>query len=199
MVLAATATEDRDGSASDGLGGHLASALRERMAALEAMDRGGRRAHVRSIASGLTALPPNAALPSRAAAILAADLPRAERERPARDATEVRRGFRVTAGLKATLRRLAAPHDPGAPERERAAATEVGSSAHAEVLRRWAGRLAHGEDEPRVLGALGLGWAAAGVADDHAGAGDGTSRPWHRIGRELAEACAIRSERPWRA
>lgn len=193
MVLAATATEDRDGSAAAGLGSALATRLRERMAALEAMDRTGRRAHVRRIASGLTAIAPSAALPPRAAAILAADLPRADRGPIAREAPEVRRGFRVTAGLKATLRRLAALDDPGAAERERAAALEDGVD---EALQRWAPRLAHGADEARVVGALSLGSKAAREAS---ATGDTISRPWRRIGAELAEARAIRSERPWRA
>jgi hypothetical protein len=194
MVLAATATEDRDGGAAAGLGAPLAARLRERMAALEAMDRAARRSAVRRVASGLTAIPKDAALPPRAAAILAADRPRADRERAARHAPEVRRGFRVSAGLKATLRRLAAPGDPRAAESEREAARralELDPGAEA-ALRRWTDRLSGAGDEDRVRGALLLGMTEPG-------GGDATSRPWRRIGEELAEACAIRSEREWRA
>jgi len=87
----------------------------------------------------------------------------------------VRRSFSLHPTLRATLRRLAQPSADDAADAERAAAEGADPR-----LRPWAERLA---DDPegvlRVLGALALGAAGDRV-------GDATSRPWRRLGAELA-------------
>lgn len=191
MMLAATALDDRDGSAARaGLSEPLAAALGARLESLGARDETQRRREVRRLAGTLRRVPEDADLPARAAALLAADVPREVGRRWAASAPKVRRGFAPQAALKTTLRRLAASADPRAADAERAAAAHLDDpardapdddAARREArLRAWAERLSPGEDDPmRVLGALALG--ARGE-----GGGDGTSRGWRRVGRELA-------------
>ena len=196
MTLAAVAQDDRDGTAAaPGLSPALATKLRDRLAALDALDRTRRRAELRRIAARLEEVPVDADLPARAASLLVADVPREVGMAWAARAPKVRRGFGVTPGLRSTLRRLAAPADPTAEARERSAAARVDADLpdRADALRRWARRLAGDADanasSSRVLGALALG--ARGEAG-----GDGTSRPWRRLGRALAEVWAhAREER----
>jgi hypothetical protein len=190
MTLAATAREDRDGAAAaGGLSPDLGAALAGRLEALAQLDRTRRRAEVRRLAASLRRVPSDAALPPRAAALLATHVPREVGQRWLAGAPRIRRGFSASASLRASLRRLAAPADPAAETDERAAAARVDADApaHAARLRGWAARLARGADEARVLGALALGAAGAD-------GGDARSRPWRRIGRELARAW----EAPWR-
>lgn len=184
LTLAATVAADRSGAlATPGLAAPLAEGLASRLRDLGVLDSAGRRAEVRRLAGALVDVPEDADLPPRAKAILAKDVPRAAGRRWAESAPPVRRGYRVPQGLKATLRRLAAPGDPGAETAEREAAADADPR-----LEPWARELAlDGADEARVLGALSLG--AKGVAG-----GDTTSRTWRQIGAELALAW----EAPWR-
>lgn len=187
MVLAAMVHDDRTGNAClAGLAPGLARALRARLDALAALSRAARHREVRTLVGELTRVPADADAPPRALAILAPDAPRAVARRWAADAPPVRRGFRVTRGLKATLRRLAAPGNPHAREEELAAAARL-EPAMRERLWRWA-ELLGGGDAERALGALALG------AEGHL-AGDARSWRLRAIGRELAEVW----EGGWRA
>lgn len=184
MALAATAQGDRDGAgARGGLAPSLAEPFEARMRSLAALDRTQRRREVKRLAEQRRAVAEDADLPPRARALLAADVPK-EVGRAWLAASPVRPGFRVTPGLKATLRRLAAPAEPDAVADEEAAAARAEAHVHAAALRRFAQKLG---GERRVLGALLLG------AERRLG-GDATSRAWRRIGHELRVAW----EGPWR-
>lgn len=113
LVLTATVQDDRHGaSALGGLAPGLARATRARLAELAAMSRPERHRVVRALVGALTALPSNAALPSRAGALLA---PR-EDGREGWTTPRVRRGFRASRGLRVTLRRLASSSSEHAKE-----------------------------------------------------------------------------------
>lgn len=177
MLLAATATGDREGSAAGpGLAPGLAGALDAHAAAVAELPTPARRARIRALAASLRAVDPAADVPPRVRGLLAAAVDREVGRRWAAEAPPVRRGYSLHPTLKATLRRLAQPSADGAAEAERAAA------AHADPrLRPWAEHLADDPgDATRVLGALALGAAGDRV-------GDATSHPWRRIGAELAE------------
>lgn len=210
MVLAATAADDRAGAAGVvGLSSALGTALEAAMTEMAALDRSARRARVHRLTAALRAVPTDASPPPAVRALLAVDMPPEIGRAWAASAAPVRRGFRLGAALRATLRRLAAPTTEGAEAAERAAAAELTERAperHRERLTVWATRLAVGADPARVLGALVLGAASAspdvaspGVALPGAGLGDGTSRPWRRIGRELGLAWALTEADRWRA
>lgn len=174
LVLAAFTTDDSDGaSVRGGLAPGLARALEERLQALAGLERAERRAQVGTLADRLRPVRGNASLPARAAAILATEVPLELGRAWAAGAPKVRRGFRVSPPLKATLRRLALPSSPGAQSAERAAA-----ATDDERLARWAPHL--DADIERVRGALVLG-----ARGDEAG--DDRSRAWRRVGAELAE------------
>lgn len=189
MALASTAQGDRDGGAAlSGLARPLAEPFDARMRSLAALDRTQRRREVKRVAASRRQVPEDAALPPRARALLAADVDKQVGRRWLAE-SPVRPGFRVTASLKATLRRLAASPEPDAALTERGAAARLQTHPHAGALRRFALALvAHDTTQiDRAVGALLLG------SERHLG-GDAISRPWRRIGRELATAW----EAPWR-
>lgn len=189
LVLAATIHDDRQLDAvGAGLAPGLARTLAERLAAFGRLTREERHDEVRAIVGQLAPVPVDAVLPPRVALILAGSVPRSVGRKWAEGAPEVRRRFRVSRGLKRTLRHLAAPAaPPGVAEEERAAArrAEGLEPSRAAVLRAIADR--H-DDRERALGALILGVEGSAGGDD-------STRRLRRTGRELA--CIW--DRPWRA
>lgn len=180
MCLVAIARGDRDGSAAAGLGARLSAALGDALAAHAQSDERTRRNAVRGWAEALGAVAEQNDLPAPARALLAADVPRELGRRWMAEASPVRRGFRSTAGLRATLRRYVGAPDPDAAERERAAGEALDGDARA----RWQA-LGLGTDT-RVLGALALGADSFGQGDE--AGGDAHSRLWRRVGRSIAQA-----------
>ncbi|MCZ7682237.1 MAG: hypothetical protein M5U28_26980 [Sandaracinaceae bacterium] len=181
MTLAAMVQDDRTGGAcAPGLAPGLRGALAARLAALRASSRAERHEAVRALAATLGAAPEDADAPPRALAILATEVSRDAARRWSAAAPAVRRGFRVTRGLKTTLRRLASsgPSDARGAELAAAERAEGLEPARLATLERWARLLGEG-DERRALGALMLG-----LEGDLAG--DPSSRRLRAIGRELA-------------
>lgn len=190
MTLAAMVQDDRAPSADGGgLAPALARALTARLAALDASSRAERHEAVRALVATLAAAPEDTDAPARALGVLATDVPRETARRWSAAAPPVRRGFRVTRGLKTTLRRLASAGPSDAREAELAAAARAErlEPSRLAALRRHARLLGEG-DETRALGALLLG-----IEGDLAG--DASSRRLRAIGRELAYVW----EAAWRA
>ena len=174
LVLAAiVADQPSSGVASGGLAPGLERALRARLDALAGLGREERREEVTRLAASVRPIDARAALLPRAGAILASDVPKELGRKWVAHAPPVRRGFRVSAPLKATLRRLAVPSNRRVERNEREAASRATQTQIA-----WASRL--GADEERIRGALVLGAEGDRV-------GDAISNPWRRIGSELAE------------
>jgi hypothetical protein len=123
LVLAATVRSDRSGEhARRGLTAELADTLERRLAALRALDGKARERAIAALAAGLAPdVDPEAPMPLRAAAILAADVPRAIGARWLERAPLPRPGFRAPAALRATLRdRARRTAEPATEDREQA-------------------------------------------------------------------------------
>jgi hypothetical protein len=131
MVLAALSAGDRDGSAARAMSPALAAVLQKRLAEVARSSREERHAAVRVLSEALGALEPSVELsgwPPRMRALLAADLPREMAVSHLGSAPPVRRGFRLSRGLRITLRRLAATDEE---TRERPELAELDGSERA--------------------------------------------------------------------
>jgi hypothetical protein len=177
MLLAAAAQGDGGRAAIAGLAPGLARRFSAAIRELDALERGHRHARLRATVAKLAAIPTDARLPPRAAAVLAPEVPREIGARWMASAPPVRRGFRVHRSLKTSLRRLAASEEHDAEKNERAEFSRIDRAISAR-LDPIARQLAP-SDRERALGALALGMR--GVMG-----GDERSRRWRAIGRELS-------------
>ncbi|UJR79175.1 hypothetical protein [Sandaracinus amylolyticus] len=178
LALAATLTGDRGKAAEAGLAPELARSLDARVQEIRAADTRGRQRALGAIAVGLRpAIDAGAMLPARGAAILASEVPRTTGAAWMARAPLPRPGFRASAGLRATLRRLAGAPVDEAADRARGAVLAIERDERSATFVRIA--IATGRDVEATLGAMERG-AREGGDDRGARAGRELAALWER-------------------